>query len=119
MENRLILVVDDDSAILGLLRDALTFEGYEVVTATNGQDALAQVKKHQPGLVILDVLMPVMDGAAFCAALHETEQKAVPIVALTASFEASSLQGRLGCQAFLRKPFDLEHLLQTVRSQFS
>lgn len=119
MITKSILVVDDDSAILSLLRDALTFEGYEVITATNGQDALAQVERHHLDLIILDVLMPVMDGAAFCAALRETEKKVVPVVALTASFEPSLIQDRLGCQALLRKPFDLEHLLQTVQQQFS
>lgn len=119
MISKSILVVDDDAAILSLLKDALTFEGYKVTTATNGQDALTQVERQQPDLIILDVLMPVMDGAAFCAALRETEQKVVPVVALTASFEPCLIQDRLGCKALLRKPFDLEHLLQIVQQQLS
>src|SRR5437762_2723945 len=91
---RPILVVDDDPQIRLLLVELLTLKGYSVVTAENGAEALAIFAQHPPGLVLLDVHMPRMDGLTFASRLSAVG-RTVPIVVLTASPDAHLLAAEI------------------------
>jgi DNA-binding response OmpR family regulator len=113
-----VLIVDDDRAIQEFLKMALRDEGYEVVTASDGQDALKLVRKYQPRLILLDKRMPNMDGRAFVEAYREIEGPHAPIILLTAGRTAAESLTDFHVDAFLAKPFDLNELLELV-SQYA
>ena len=109
-----ILVVDDEPTIVGVVKDLLEEEGYDVVTAGNGREGLACVAEVHPQLVLSDVMMPVLDGHAFCRALQaDPALRPIPVVLMSA---AAPTDARDGCAyaAFMHKPFDLNILLDTV-----
>ena len=115
-----ILVVDDDPAIVSLLRRMLTREGYDVLTATDGLEALAHVAAHQPDLVLLDVAMPKLGGFDVCRRLKDDEHTAlIPVTMLTGLDDAENR--RLGIEAgaddFLTKPVDPITLRARIRTQ--
>lgn len=112
-----ILVVDDDEKITSLLRRSLAFEGYEVAIANNGLEGLKQMLMSDPDLLILDVMMPQVDGWEVCRRVREGGST-VPILMLTAK---DDIQDRvkgldLGADDYLVKPFALEELLARVRA---
>lgn len=109
-----ILVVDDDRAIREILADVLGLEGYPVVTAVNGAEALAQVEHAPPRLILLDMRMPVMDGWAFARALRERGLE-LPIVVMTAAQNARAWAREVGADHFLAKPFELDDLIALVQ----
>lgn len=109
-----VLVVDDDASIRQFLRLALTDRGYEVVTAENGEAALAAIRATPPRLVLLDMRMPVMDGWTFAAAYRELPAPRAPLVVLTAARDAAQYAREIDAAAFLPKPFDLRGLLRLV-----
>jgi len=111
-----IVVIDDDEKITSMLRRALAFEGYSVTTATNGTEGLRAILGQNPDLVILDVMMPYVDGWEVCRRIREGGS-AVPILMLTARDEVSDrVKGLdLGADDYLVKPFALEELLARVR----
>ncbi|PYI57425.1 response regulator transcription factor [Paenibacillus flagellatus] len=112
-----ILVIDDDDKITSMLRRSLAFEGYSVTTAGNGAEGLKQMMAMEPNLLILDVMMPQMDGWEVCRRVREGGSS-VPILMLTAKDEvADRVRGLdLGADDYLVKPFALEELLARVRS---
>ncbi|SEF90837.1 response regulator transcription factor [Paenibacillus sp. UNC499MF] len=111
-----ILVIDDDEKITSMLRRSLAFEGYTIVTANNGNDGLKKMLEQEPHLVILDVMMPVVDGWEVCRRIREGGSS-VPILMLTAKDEVNDrVKGLdLGADDYLIKPFALEELLARVR----
>ncbi|NOU88910.1 response regulator [Paenibacillus sp. LMG 31460] len=111
-----IMVIDDDEKITSMLRRGLAFEGYSVVTATNGADGLKQMLTAEPHLLILDVMMPHIDGWEVVRRVRESGSE-VPILMLTAKDEVSDrVKGLdLGADDYLVKPFALEELLARVR----
>lgn len=111
-----IMVIDDDEKITSMLRRGLAFEGYSVVTATNGADGLKQMLTAEPHLLILDVMMPHIDGWEVVRRVRESGSE-VPILMLTAKDEISDrVKGLdLGADDYLVKPFALEELLARVR----
>jgi CheY-like chemotaxis protein len=110
---RPLLVAEDDVDILSSIAELLRDEGYDVVTAANGYQALAQVRAHDPELILLDLMMPQMDGWRFLEELREhIPSFDAPVVLLSASPHLPHEAERLGVQAWLRKPFRLEELLQ-------
>ncbi len=110
----LILVVDDDATLLGLLTQHLSRAKYRVITAINGSTGLLTFLDHDPDLVILDVMMPRLDGWAVCERLRESSD--VPIIMLTAKGEEQDrLRGfRLGVDDFVVKPFSFPELVARV-----
>src|ERR1051325_10411664 len=110
---RPILVVDDDPTILATVSEALDLEGFPVVTATNGAEALDEVDRHRPSLVLLDMRMPVLDGWGFMRAIREQGIN-LTVVVMTAAADASRWSREVGAQAVLAKPFELEELIRAV-----
>lgn len=111
-----ILTADDDPQLLRLVSRNLEFDGYEVVTARDGQEALELIEAHHPDLILLDVMMPRMDGLTVCQ--HVREFSAVPIIIITARGQDSDkVKGLdLGADDYLTKPFSIEELLARVRA---
>ncbi|RJG20873.1 response regulator transcription factor [Paenibacillus thiaminolyticus] len=117
MTRSTIMVVDDDEKITSMLRRGLVFEGYEVRTATNGSEGLREMMIREPDLLILDVMMPEVDGWEVCRRLREAGSS-VPVLMLTAKDEVQDrVHGLdLGADDYLVKPFALEELLARVRA---
>jgi CheY-like chemotaxis protein len=110
-------VVDDDAAIRGFFALALDLDGYEVRTAEHGQAALDLLTRWRPGVILLDLLMPVLDGWGFRAhQLRDEQLAAIPVVLLSTVSGVEREARNLGVAACLPKPCDLDHLLTTVRA---
>ena len=111
-----ILVADDDPQLLRLMTRNLQFEGYSLLTASDGKQALDLFEQYQPDLLLLDVMMPKMDGFAVCA--HIREFSVTPIIIITArGQEKDKVQGLdLGADDYLTKPFSVDELLARVRA---
>lgn len=115
-----ILVVDDEPSIVDVLTRFLTREGYSVVTAANGREALDRVQAEQPDLILLDVTMPEIDGFTVCQRLKEDERTAlIPITMLTGldDREHRTRGIEAGADDFLTKPFEQSILRARIRSQ--
>ena len=115
--NERILVAEDDSAILAGVADLLRIEGYDVEEATDGAAALERFRGHKPDLVLLDVMMPRMNGYDVCRAIRK-EDPVTPVVMLTAKGEEiDKVVGlELGADDYIVKPFGMAELLARVRS---
>jgi CheY-like chemotaxis protein len=110
-----ILVVDDDPDILEALSEILEAEGYEVDRARHGQEALARIEQRRPDLILLDLMMPVMDGWEFSQALRQrSDWDDIPVVVLSADRQAGAKARVVGARGFLAKPFELNELLRVV-----
>jgi len=112
--HRTIMVVEDEPAIRGLLTLTLEAEDYDVVTAEDGQDALSKVAKHKPDALVLDLMLPKVDGWQVIDSLdHDYQDGSIPIIAVTAGARKVTV-GEHGVRAFLSKPYDLDTLLVTL-----
>lgn len=111
-----IVTADDDPQLLRLVARNLEFEGYEVLTASDGQQALELVERNSPDLVLLDVMMPRMDGFTVCQKVREFST--VPIIIVTArGQDQDKVKGLdLGADDYLTKPFSVDELLARVRA---
>ena len=109
-----ILVVDDDRAILEYIQLALEDAGYAVVVATDGAAALEAVGRHQPGLILLDLRMPGMNGWEFAEAYRRRQRQPAPILMMTAGHDAPAKASEVGAAEWLGKPFDVDQLLEAV-----
>ena len=110
-----VLVVEDDDGVQLALEGILELEGYHVIIANDGVEGLDALARHTVQLILLDVMMPRMDGFAFAdelrrRGLHGT----APILVLTADGRAQEKAARIGAHAHLMKPFDIPELLTTV-----
>jgi two-component system response regulator MprA len=112
-----ILFADDDRAIREALTRALSLEGYDVVSATDGAQALSLIESTQPDVAVLDVMMPNVDGLTVCRVLR-AERNRIPILMLTARTETPDRVAGLdaGADDYLPKPFDLDELLARLRA---
>src|SRR3954452_21128292 len=99
-DDRPILVVDDDPTILATVSEALDLEGFPVVTATNGAEALAELTRQLPTLVLLDMRMPGLDGWGFMRSIRE-QGLSLTVVVMTAAADASRWGREIGAQAVL------------------
>ncbi len=116
--DRQIVVADDDADILRLIERRMARRGYEVVTATNGAEALDAVQAIHPAAVVLDWLMPKMTGSQACEALKANPSTSdIPVVLLTAKAADADVEEGLsvGADAYLTKPFDIHELDALVR----
>lgn len=111
---RPILVVDDDSAIRDAERQILAEQGFRVVEARDGSEAMRAIDVDPPALIILDVQMPGVDGPTFARALRARLRR-VPLVILTGVADPKREADRCNAEAFLRKPFDADELVRVVR----
>jgi two-component system, chemotaxis family, chemotaxis protein CheY len=111
-----ILVVDDDPTILATVADALDLEGYPVVTAANGAEALAALESEasRASLVLLDMRMPVLDGWGFMRAIRE-RGLSLSVVVMTAAADARRWAREIGAHGVLAKPFELDELIAAVQ----
>ena len=113
-----ILVIEDDEAIRNLVVDVLSNEGYAVAHAANGFAALREVARQAPDAIVLDLMMPGMDGRAFLRAYAtEFPNRPVPIVLVSASptlWQTAEQLRRYGVRGFVAKPFDLNVLIAAV-----
>lgn len=108
-----VLVVDDDPSILDTVSSILSSEGFQVMAAGGGREALALVRSWHPTLVLLDMRMPVMDGWAVARAMQEAGSR-VPIIVMTAAESAKRWADEIGAAGCLAKPFGLDELLECV-----
>jgi DNA-binding response OmpR family regulator len=111
-----ILVVDDDPAIRAFVQLALEDTGYEVIVATDGLDALEAIRHRKPGLILLDMRMPRMNGWEFADAYRREWSTGAPILIMTAGRDLTLSE--VGAAGWLRKPFDLDQLVSIVGRHF-
>ncbi len=112
-----VLVADDEPALRKLLKTNMELEGYETLEAANGAEVLESVKRDNPDIILLDIMMPVMDGwqvLTELAANPEYSQKVI-LVSAKASDDAQLQGWELGADEYITKPFDLDSLLERVR----
>ena len=113
----LILAVDDEAPILELLRVNLTAEGYNVITASDGMVALKLLEEHIPDLLLLDIMMPNLDGMQVLERIRRTSD--IPVIMVTARCEVAALRDslNLGADDFVRKPFSVLELTARVKAK--
>jgi CheY-like chemotaxis protein len=111
-----VLIVDDEFSLVETLHEILSWEGYAVVSAPNGRAALDQMATATPSLVLLDFMMPVMDGLAMLREMRQTPAYArLPVILMSAAGLSPQADGRQ-YDALLRKPFEARVLLELVRN---
>lgn len=115
-EQRTIIVTDDEPSLREFIRVSLEQDGYQVLQAANGMECLALVRTERPDMVILDVVMPEMDGLETCRAIRTFSQ--VPVLLLTAKMESEDVVTGLdrGADDYLIKPFNMDELLARIRA---
>ena len=121
MPKQLILAIDDEKDILNLLQYNLEKEGYQVLTASTGESGLEIAKSKKPAVILLDLMLPGMDGMEVCKILKGTkETKNIPIIMLTAkSAEIDQVVGlELGASDYIAKPFSVKVLLARIKNIF-
>lgn len=115
--HRNILAVDDCTVTLQLLQTALSEEGYDIDTATNGSSALAKIEASPPDLVLLDIMMPLMNGIEVTQRIRQNDKLPfISILLLSGCSEANVRKGlEVGANDFIRKPIKLDELLVKIR----
>ena len=112
-----VLVVDDDPDILEALSEILEAEGFKIKKARNGLEALDRLAPEPPDLILLDLMMPVMDGWEFAKRMkQDSKPGSIPIIVLSADRNVNSKAKEIGAVGYLAKPFELNELLTMVRS---
>lgn len=118
VDRKRILVVDDEIYIVHILEFSLTMEGYQVLTAADGEEAMRLIEQERPDLVVLDIMMPKMDGYEVCRRLRQDEQlKGIPVILLSAKGRAVDREVGLqaGADDYITKPFSPRKLLEKIR----
>ena len=116
MTEKTILVVDDKASVVQMLRDYLRGKGYHAVTASNGREALFVARQEKPDLVLLDIMMPEMDGFDFMRTYRK--ERDTPVIMLTARVEETDkvIGLELGADDYVTKPFGMAELLARIRA---
>ena len=111
-----VLIIDDDPKLLKMLRRTLVYENLEVLTATNGLEALPLVSAQKPDLIILDWMMPMMDGVTFVQRLRDDEDQTMVLMLTARDAIENRVEGlESGADDYLVKPFDPEKLIAKVK----
>ena len=119
MNPKKILVVDDEVDLVKMIRFSLEAEGYTVLVSYNGEDALNQARKEAPDLVLLDIMLPKLDGYKVCRLLKFDERyKHIPIIMLTAKTQEKdkTLGVETGANEYITKPFDMDGLIGKIKT---
>jgi two-component system alkaline phosphatase synthesis response regulator PhoP len=119
MNSKKILVVDDEVDLVKTIRFSLETEGYTVLVSYNGEDALNQARKENPDLVLLDIMLPKLDGYKVCRLLKFDERyKHIPILMLTAKTQErdKTLGVETGADEYITKPFDMDELMEKIKA---
>ena len=119
MNSKKILVVDDEVDLVKTVRFSLEAEGYTVLVSYNGEDALNQARKENPDLVLLDIMLPRLDGYKVCRLLKFDERyKHIPILMLTAKTQErdKTLGVETGADEYITKPFDMDQLMEKIKA---
>lgn len=117
-----IMVIDDNEHNLGVIANILSDTGYKIILATSGQEAFESLQIYIPDLILLDIMMPEMDGYEVCQRLKEGDKtKEIPVIFLTAKTEIEDLAKgfNLGAVDYLTKPFKKEELLARVKTHIA
>jgi len=117
-----ILVVDDEPNIVRTVADRLKMNGYDVLTAVDGEAAVALALSDKPDLILLDLMMPVLDGLAALQRLRQTDQtRAIPVIMLTARSQVQDVERATaaGAADYVVKPFDLVEVLEKIKRELS
>jgi len=112
-----ILIIDDEENLVDLISNILKHEGFVTVSAYNGKDGLEKAKQEKPHIIILDIMMPQMDGFEVLKRLKEYEEtKDIPVIMLTAKTEDSAVieSWRKGAEFYIPKPFEIEEVLHVI-----
>jgi DNA-binding response OmpR family regulator len=119
MQHQQILIVDDDPKVVKIIKENLEARGYELLAAGNGPDALNTIKTKPPDLVILDIVLPGIDGFEVCRMIRGFSK--VPIIMLTALGNAGAkIRGlSLGADDYITKPFDINILMARIKAILS
>ena len=112
MSGKRVLVVDDDQDIRELLVSVLEDDGYQAESAQNGREALDVLERWKADVVVLDLMMPIMDGWTFADRMHEKWD--IPIVVISAATDLKRHAGRVGAAGVVAKPFEIESLLPVI-----
>jgi len=118
MNSKKILIVDDEVDLVETVRFPLEMEGYHVLVSYNGEDALNQARKENPDLILLDLMLPNLDGYKVCRLLKSDDRyKHIPILMLTAKSQEKdmALGMETGANEYITKPFDIRDLLKKVK----
>ena len=111
-----ILIIEDDKNICDLLKINLELEGYEVFVSFNGKDGLKKIYQEKPDLVLLDLLLPGVDGWEICKQLRSDEQtKKIPIIIISVLTEDEGRKPEMGVVGYLVKPFDISILTDEIK----
>ena len=116
-EGPTVLVVDDEPQVAWMLSFSLEAEGYRTLSARNGRAAIDMVREHRPELMLLDIMMPVMDGWGVLEELNKmpaADRPRVIVVSARASARDRARADQMGADAFVAKPFDIDDLLGTI-----
>lgn len=122
MHTATVLVVDDSPDIRELLRRLLSAQGYHVLEAADGNDALSMARRHRPDVIMLDLCLPGLDGWEAARRIRaEPALEEIPIIAVTGYALSSATQAALdaGCHCVLAKPFDLNEIVRTVETMLA
>jgi DNA-binding response OmpR family regulator len=119
MNRKKILIVDDEIDLVETVRFPLEMEGYNVLVSHNGEDGLNQARKETPDLILLDLMLPKLDGYKVCRLLKFDERyKHIPILMLTAKTQEKdkTLGMETGANEYITKPFEMDELLEKVKT---
>jgi two-component system alkaline phosphatase synthesis response regulator PhoP len=122
MNPKKILIVDDEADLVETVRFPLEMEGYHVLVSYNGEDALNQARKEKPDLILLDLMLPKLDGYKVCRLLKfDDRYKHIPILMLTAKTQEKDkiLGMETGANEYITKPFEMDFLLNKVKAYLS
>ncbi len=114
--NSTILIVDDEIHLVKILRFTLEHEGYNVISAFDGMEAINKIESERPDLVILDLMLPGIDGYKVCNRIKKNEElKDIPIIILSArDFENENIEEKILADMLMQKPFNTEKLLKAI-----
>jgi two-component system alkaline phosphatase synthesis response regulator PhoP len=114
-----ILFVDDEADLIETVRFPLELEGYHVLVSNNGEEALNKTRQEKPDLILLDIMLPKMDGYTICRLLKSDEKyRHIPILMLTARSQERDRQTamQMGADEYITKPFDIDEVIRKIKS---